>query len=49
MSVESPNRSVRTSQARSTSAVISSRVEIAASSMASSKVISGGIAGRRQG
>src|SRR4051794_11009032 len=43
MSVESPKRSVRTSQARSTSPVISSWVEIPASSMASSKVISGGI------
>src|SRR3954471_23905000 len=43
MSVESPKRSWRTSQARSTSAPISSWSVRAPSSSASSKLISGGI------
>src|SRR5690349_1774980 len=46
MSVESPKRSWRTSQARSTRAPMSSWSERAPSSSASSKLISGGI--RRQ-
>src|SRR3954454_23341621 len=44
MSVESPKRSWRTSQARSTSAPISSWSVRAPSSSASSKLINGGIA-----
>ena len=44
MSVESPKRSVRTCQARSTSSPISSWSVIAPSSSASSKLIRGGIA-----